>query len=238
VVGKAFRAPSVYEHYYTGPTQVPGLNLQPEQILSGEIEFTHRFSSTLSATAASYMNYVTNLIVLGGAGTQDSPNVYMNSSSPIRTIGAEVEFRREWSDGWMLGLTYAYQHSDYLNDAAPIGGVPPLREVPNSPNHLASLKAAAPIVGSLLTGMTRLSFMGPRYDKYDQATDPAQGQTPSAFIWDVVLSGQAERYGVRYALGLYNAMGYKYTVPISREFAQDAIVQNGRTLLLSTQLTF
>ena len=104
------------------------------------------------------------------------------------------------------------------------GGVPPLRDVPNSPNHLASLKAAAPIVGSLSNAMTRLSFVGPRLDKYDQSTDPPQGTTPSAVVWDVVLSGQAERYGLRYALGLYNAMDYRYTVPVSREFLQESIV--------------
>jgi outer membrane receptor for ferrienterochelin and colicin len=237
VVGKAFRAPSVYEHYYTGPTQIPGLDLRPEEIISGEVEFTHRFSSVLSATVAAYTNYVTNLIVLGGEGTQQSPNQYVNSTSPIQTTGAEAEVRREWRDGWMVGASYAFQRSVYLKDA-PVGGVPPLRDVPNSPNHLASLKAAAPIVGSLLAATTRLSFVGPRMDKYDQSADPLQGTTPSAVLWDVVLSGQAERYGLHYALGLYNATNYRYTVPVSREFLQDSIVQNGRTVLLSAQVTF
>jgi hypothetical protein len=86
--------------------------------------------------------------------------------------------------------------------------------------------------------MTRLSFVGPRLDKYDQSSDLPQGTTPSALVWDVVLSGQAERYGLRYALGLYNATGARYTVPVSREFQQDSIVQNGRTLLLSGQVSF
>ncbi len=237
VVGKAFRAPSVYEHYYTGPTQVPGLDLRPEEIVSGEVEFTHRFSTALSATVAAYTNYVTNLIVLSGDGTSQSPNQYVNSTSPIETTGAEAEVRREWRDGWMVGASYAFQRSVYLNDA-PVGGVPPLRQVPNSPNHLASLKAGAPIVGSLLNAMTRLSFVGPRMDRYDQSTDPPQGRTPSAVVWDVVLSGQAEHYGLRYALGLYNATDYRYMVPVSREFLQDSIAQSGRTVLLSGQVTF
>jgi outer membrane cobalamin receptor len=237
MVGKAFRAPSVYEHYYTAPTQLPGLDLKPEQVISGELEFTHRFSTTISATAAAYTNYVTNLIVLGGDGTSASPNQYMNSESPIQTVGAEMEVRRDWRDGVMVAATYAYQHSQYLNDPTTPGG-PALREVPNSPNHMASLKAAAPIIGSLLTGMTRLSYVGPRLDKYNQAGDPSQGQTPAAFVWDVVLSGQAEKYGVRYALGLYNALNYKYTVPVSREFTQDAMPQSGRTVLLSSQVSF
>jgi outer membrane receptor for ferrienterochelin and colicin len=237
VVGKAFRAPSVYEHYYTGPTQIPGLDLRPEQIVSGEVELSHRFSSAVSATVATYTNYVTDLIVLDGQGTAQSPNQYVNSTSPIETTGAEVELRREWRDGWTLAASYAYQRSRYLNDA-PVGGAAPLRDVPNSPNHLASLKAGAPIVGLLLTAMTRLSFVGPRLDKYDQSTDPPQGTTPSAFVWDVVLSGQAERYGLRYALGLYNASNSRYTVPVSREFLQDSIAQSRRTLLLSGQVTF
>ena len=93
-------------------------------------------------------------------------------------------------------------------------------------------------MGSLLNAMTRLSFVGPRLDKYDQSSDPPQAATPSALVWDVVVSGQAERYGLRYALGLYNAMNYRYTVPVSREFLQDSIVQNGRTALLSGQVAF
>jgi outer membrane receptor protein involved in Fe transport len=109
---------------------------------------------------ATYTNYVTNLIVLGGQGTAQSPNQYVNSTSPIETTGAEAEVRREWRDGWMVGASYAYQRSHYLDDA-PVGGPAPLRDVPNSPNHLPSLKAAAPIVGSLLNAMTRLSFVGP-----------------------------------------------------------------------------
>ncbi len=201
------------------------------------MEFTHRFSSAVSATVATYTNYVTNLIVLDGQGTAANPNQYVNSTSPIETTGAEVELRREWRDGWMVGVSYAYQRSQYLDDA-PQGGVAPLRDVPNSPDHLAALKAAAPIVGSLLNAMTRLSFVGPRLDKYDQSSDPPQAATPSALVWDVVVSGQAERYGLRYALGLYNAMNYRYTVPVSREFLQDSIVQNGRTALLSGQVTF
>jgi outer membrane receptor for ferrienterochelin and colicin len=232
--GTAFRAPSVYEHYYAGTTQIPGGDqLKPERVLSGEVEWTHRFTSTMTGLLAGYTNYVQDLIVLGGDGTPTSPNQYVNSTNPIQTFGAEAEVRREWRNGLMLAANYAYQHSRYLNNASGT-----LRNVPNSPEHLASVKAAAPIIGSQLMAMTRLTFQGPRYDKYDQATDPPQNQTPAAVIWDFVLSGEAVRYGIRYALGLYNAMDYRYTVPVSREFTQTSIVQNGRTVLLSTQVSF
>ena len=231
--GSAFRAPSVYEHFYTGTTQVPSSGLSPERVASGEVEFTHSFSNTVSALVAGYYNRVSDLITLGGSGTLADPNKYVNSTTPIDSMGVEFEVRRDWRNGWMVAANYAYQHTAYENAAA--AG---LRNVPNSPEHLGSIKGAAPIVGSLLTAMTRLSFQGPRWDKYDQASDPPQSQTNSAVIWDMVLSGQAERYGLRYALGVYNAMDYRYSVPVSREFLQDTIVQNGRTFLLSTQVSF
>jgi hypothetical protein len=33
-------------------------------------------------------------------------------------------------------------------------------------------------------------------------------------------------------------MNYRYTVPVSREFQQESIVQSGRTALLSAQVAF
>jgi outer membrane cobalamin receptor len=230
--GTAFRAPSVYEHYYTGTTQIPSVGLKPERVASGEVELTHRFSSSVSAVVAGYVNYVTDLIVLGGDGTEQSPNQYQNSGTPIESVGGEVELRREWRNGLMLGATYAYQRTQYVGDTTG------LREVPNSPDHLGSIKAAAPLIGTPLTAMTRLSVQGPRFDKYDLATDPPQGKIGAAAVWDVVLSGETERYGVRYALGLYNAMDVRYAVPVSREFTQTSVVQNGRTVLLSSSVSF
>jgi hypothetical protein len=126
--------------------------------------------------------------------------------------------------------------------------------VPNSPEHLAAVKGAAPLIGSALGVMTRVSVEGPRFDKYDQnatktqAGDPPQGTTPGAVLWDVVFSGEQPKYGLRYSLGLYNAMDYRFAVPVSREFTQaginpngpalTSIEQNGRTVMASTQVSF
>jgi outer membrane receptor protein involved in Fe transport len=238
--GKAFRAPSVYEHYYDSPTQLPGdcaqvdpkspclsqAALKPESVYSGELEYSHRFTPTVSATVAGYTNYITDLINLGGGGTATSPNQYVNITNPIQTYGAEVEVRRDWRDGWMAAASYSYQDTEYLDN-----GTTQLRNVPNSPHHLAAVKGAAPLLGRVLLLATRLTFEGPVWDRYDQPGDPPQQQTNPFFIWDVVLSGEAERYGVRYNLGLYNATDQKVSLPVSREFTQDFMPQPGRTVL-------
>lgn len=234
LAGKAFRAPSVLELFYTSPTSRAAVNLKPEQISSFEAELTHRFSTTLTATIAGYANYVTGLVVIQGANTPTDPNYYTNSKSPVFTTGAEAEVRREWRQGWMVAATYSYQRSRYLRDQ----GL--LREVPNAPAHLASVRGAVPILGRTLMAMSRLSIEGPRYDRYDSVADPPQGRTNGAAIWDLVLSGEAERLGVHYAVGLYNVADYRYTAPLSREYraTQRTIVQNGRTILASTEISF
>ncbi|MFO0678014.1 MAG: TonB-dependent receptor [Polyangiaceae bacterium] len=244
--GKAFRAPSVYELYYVAATQVatddprPGVGkkLLPEEIYSGEVEFTHRFSPTLTATAAAYGNYVTNLVVLSDIPDPNDAtatlNQYQNSPSNIVTAGGELEVRREWREGWMAGATYSFQRSTYVGS-----GAAGLREVPNSPEHMASVRGAVPIVARLVVLSTRVSFEGPRWDRYDRVSDvEAQQRTDPGVNWDLVLSGEAERLRVRYNLGLYNLMDYRYATPVSREFRQRSIVQAGRTVLATVQLSF
>jgi outer membrane receptor protein involved in Fe transport len=231
--GKAFRAPSVYEHFYTSPTQIPGgINLKPETVYSGELEYTHHFSPTVSVIGAGFYNYITDLINLAGDGTTTSPNQYQNVTNPVESAGAEIEVRREWRDGWMAAAQYSYQRSRYLNNDGS------LREVPNSPQHLASVKAAAPLLGRVLMLMSRLSIEGGVYDRNDKATDPPQIQTNPFFVWDVVLSGEVDKYNVRYNLGIYNATNSQYSLPVSPEFTQNLILQSGRTLLAQLSVSF
>jgi outer membrane receptor for ferrienterochelin and colicin len=154
----------------------------------------------------------------------------------VLTTGAEAELRREWRQGWMVAATYAFQRSRYTESAEPDGTA--LRKVPNSPEQLASLKGAVPVIPRVLTASTRFSIEGPRYDAYDRGTDPAQGRTDPAVIWDVVVSGEAARGLLRYSAGVYNAFNWRYTLPISTDFRQRVMLQSGRTFLASVSTHF
>lgn len=229
MAGKAFRAPSVYELYYSSSTQIPSNGLKPEQIFSGEVEFTHRISPTVLATIAGYGNYVSRLIELRYIDA--TINQYANSDAPVFVLGGEAEVRREWRAGWMVAASASVQKARYLDD-------PSLRDVPNSPDVLGSVKGAVPIIGRSLMGMTRVTLEGPRPDRNVRTTDPPQGTTDAGVIWDLVLSGEAEKLGVRYNLGVYNLMDWKYDVVPSGEFRQRTLVQNGRTALASVTVSF
>ncbi len=225
---KAFRSPSVYELHYTSPFQLAPRRLSPEQIFSGEVELTHRFSRSVLGIVAAYSNFVEDLVVLN----EVAPGIvqYQNSPANVLILGAEGEVRREWRQGWMLGATYSYQKAEYTG-----GG---LRDVPNSLEHLASAKGAMPIVGRALMGMTRLTIEGPRPDRNETGADPPQARTDAGVVWDFVLSGEIERMGARYNLGVYNALDWRYSIVPSGEFRQRQIIQNGRTLLASVTLSF
>ena len=243
--GKAFRSPSQLERFYSSQTQIASYDVRPEQVLSAEAEFTHRFSSAVSGLITGYTNYVTDLIELGTTASQGMDvNQETNSKAPVLVLGAETELRHEWQQGWMLSASASVQKARYLNDSN-------LRNVPNSPLVLGAVKAMMPLIGQTLNLATRLSIEGPRFDNALRRTDiacdpagltasacPAQGTTQTGAIWDIVFTGAIKRFDANYALGLYNAMDWTYDTVPSTEYAQRTIRQRPRSVLASLSLKF
>jgi outer membrane receptor protein involved in Fe transport len=254
--GKAFLAPSVYQIYYQQPgIEATAPNLHSESMYSAEIEYSHRFTPTVVGLLAAYENVITDLITLEADPTCGGSCVqYQNTTTPVGTVGGEAEIRKEWKDGWMASASYSFAHSVYLRDGSfssitSLARDPTRREVPNAPENLASLHGGAPILGRALMAMTRLSFASGRYDINDRQStlgspQPPQTETNPALVWDLVLSGQEQRYHLRYSLGMYNVFDWKYAVPVSSEFTQPngaalgTIVQNGRTVMAAAYVNF
>ena len=217
MAGRAFRAPSIYELYYNdgGISQIPSGGLQPEHVWSGEIELTQHFAQLWTAVASAWASEISDIIQL--AGLPSGLDQYQNVSGSLRAVGAEAELRREWRQGWMASATYSFAH---WPDTA------------NSPEHMASVKLAAPVVPRALTAMTRLTIETPRKDRTLLA------ETPWAVVWDVSLSGELPDWHARYSFGVYNLADWKWTVPVSPEFGSLLTVpQRGRTVLGSITLS-
>lgn len=245
ILGKAFRVPSVYERFFVSSIQIAPTSIEPEQVLSGEAEFTHRFSNAVSGVVAGYTNYVSDLIELGTVSYQGGTvNQYRNSDAPVVVVGGEAEVRHDWRQGWMLSASTSVQKASYLNDDN-------LRQVPNSPWVLGSAKAVVPIIGRSLVLATRVSVEGPRFDtrvsRRDIACDPEglaevtcprQGTTDTGVVWDLVFSGVVERFNATYNVGVYNAMDWQYDTVPSTEFAQRTIRQRPRSFLAQVALNF
>jgi outer membrane receptor protein involved in Fe transport len=245
MLGKAFRAPSVYELYYNdgGFTQIPSPNIGPESIYSAELEHAHRFSPTVAGTAAVFCNYARNLVTTAGAGDETDPLRYVNAAAPIATVGAELGLRRDWRQGYMLSASYSFQRSRFLNgdSLSSLLGFKQssdFRRVANSPEHLGSVKGALPLLGRALTLASRLSVESGRFDRNERSSDDAQSKTDAFAIWDIVLTGREERHRFSWSAGVYNAFDWRYTLPVSAEFPQRSILQDGRTFLFSADVAF
>lgn len=153
------------------------------------------------------------------------PAIYRNANAPIFVVGGDVELRREWLGGWMLSLMYGYQRARLLDPAGE-------QLVLNSPEHLASAKAVAPLVPGLLQIATRLSLESPRPVRAGPLTTE-QEFSPWAVVGDVVASGRVERFGIRYSVGVYNVFDWRYSLPVNEVFSHRFAPQPGRTFLLN-----
>jgi outer membrane receptor for ferrienterochelin and colicins len=241
--GRSFRAPSVYEQFYTdgGVTQVPGdepsrhLSVGPESIYPGELEVSQRFLEDWVALVAGHVGYIRGLIDT----IPDKPgsNLIRYANNPPALLGgADVEIRREWRRGWMLAAVYTYQHASYL--AAPPGIAalgqpsPDLRLV-NSPDHLASFKIVVPVVPDAISLGARVAIeSGRRIDLTSEDT------TGPVILGDLVASGYLRHFGLRYTAGLYNVGDFRWSVPVTPTFLSRTAEQNGRTFLADLMLTY
>jgi hypothetical protein len=168
---------------------------------------------------------------------------FQNSAAPVGTLGAELELSRAWREGWMVAASYSLQRSVVLAKES-VGALLELEraagagEVPNAPEHLASLRAGVPILSRALSLMSRLTLEGARYTQFRDGDTKPQTRTDAAVLWDFVFTGTESRYGLDYSVGIYNAFDAHVLVPVSDEFRQRALPISGRSLLASASLTF
>lgn len=237
---RAFRAPSVYENYYTdnGSTQLEstccGTTLTPEVVYQAELEYTHRFDPEWTVLGSIHGQYDESQIdstqvpeaVLAARGfpTDASISYYRNTTSPVLVYGADLVVRREFRNGWMFDLQLGTQDARFLNTTGN-------NRVPNVPPLTGSIRGVVPIIGRALQAAVRVSAEGQR--RIDMSSD---AETNWAAIADIVVSGTVNEFGLRYAVGVYNVFDWSLALPAS-PFASRTIPQAGRTFMLSLTLT-
>lgn len=214
--GTAFRAPSVYEYLYNdaGLSQLPALSLEPETILTVEVEYVRRLGEDTTLTLAGYHNNIAQLVTT--EAVTDEVFRYANRGDPTRTVGVEYELRRDWRRGWMAVFQHSVQRTR-------VGDLVDGALLTNAPPHLLSLKAAAPLVPGVSTISTMIRAESPR------ATDRGD-ETPWALIWDATVTGDLPGSAISYGVGVRNLLDWRYTHAAGPELLQDQLLQPGRGL--------
>lgn len=224
--GRAFRAPSIYEQLYNdnGQSQEKALTLDAEKIVSGEIEYSHRFLEDWVALGAVHASVADDIIETEPIAGKPTVH-YANQDERILVIGGDAELRHEWRKGWMLAATYGYQRARYLD---PETGD---RPVPNVPQHLGGLRFVVPVLPTVASLGTRATIEAPRLLNDGSST-------PMGLVADVTVSGELKGYGLRYTVGIYNVADRRYSVGVTENFLSRTMPQNGRTFLVDLMGTF
>lgn len=231
VVGRAFRAPTVYETYFNDNNvtqRIPSTPPRPELITTFEGEHSHDLTPELRATVGGYYNLIDQLIVLSeddvepplcsGAGEPTQCVVYGNSPGRVTAGGVEAQVR--WQPGrfTLVDATYSF---------VLVGGAGAAQA--SYPMHLAGLRAMVP----LKEGLVRLSGQA-LYQSSRLASDGTR--LGEALLLNVGLSGE---YGpVRYFAGVQNLLDQRYSVPVLSEVAFGRVPQYGRTFMLEVAAGF
>jgi iron complex outermembrane receptor protein len=210
--GESFRAPSVYELYYSDGNVTSKANpeLQPEKIASYEFILEHDFPGQVKFTGSLFQNTIRNLIALQ-TDPADGLLVFRNVDK-VETAGIGLEFEKRWSGGIRGRIAYTYQESENKLD----GTVPVA-----SPRHLAKMHVQIPFLNERLA----LSLE-------EQCVDSRRtiGGTDAApyFLTNVTLLAKGWISGLEGSVSVYNVFDKRYEDPASQEHVQNTITRDGR----------
>jgi len=214
LLGRAFRAPTVYERFYNdgGATQIAAGTLSPEILISGEIEHTHAVSDEVQIVGAAYAEQLDNMVILQETVPMSGVFVYSNQTDPVRGYGADGEVHWEPGGDAFFALAFSWNHTRVYPAG---GGAQPL---PNTPTQVASLRFTYPLAGpAMRIGTEMVVDVGRPTDVNGTAMGRAAGD---AFTWNVILSGAAHmgsRLRLRYYAGVFNLLDDRTGYPVGAE---------------------
>ncbi|QRN96443.1 TonB-dependent receptor [Archangium violaceum] len=228
VIGRAFRAPNVYELDYQdyGFTQRAAGSLEPETITTYELEHSHDLTNELRLTVAAYDNRISNLVVLE---TEDGPArcgnplgteeciIFQNRPGEIRALGAEASLR--WQPGRYLMVDLNYSFVTLSKASEEVAAAVPA--------HLASGRLLLPLGNGDVRLSTQATYQSARGSRTEGAD---RGE---ALLINVGFSGELPH--LRYFAGVQNLLDARYALPLGSERAAAPVPQYGRTFTL--QLT-
>lgn len=219
--GTAFRAPNVYERYYTTFLQKGNANLKPERITTYELILEQYLGKALRGTIVGFYYTIDDLVNLV-TDPADGLLVFQNTQS-ISAKGVEVELEGRWSNGVLGRVSYTYQRVE--DDRTGEG-------LPDSPAHVVKLNLSVPLIREKLFAGLEVQYTSERKLRTDKALK-------GFFLANAtLLSVHLPVKGLEASASVYNLFDYRYSDPASEEHQQSAIEQDGRSFRVKLTYSF
>jgi outer membrane receptor protein involved in Fe transport len=244
IYGRAFRAPSFYERFFTnGASQITGRTcypnpanggavectpLVPETIDTGEFEHVHTFNDAFSVLVAGSWSKFTNTLRLTGVPGSGGKIAFGNRNTLTHMQSGEVEGRWQPRPGMLVSAWYAYAR--VTNDNGFL--------VPNVPKHVATVRVLWPLLGEVLALSSEAIWSSHRYTVSVNAANQEK-LVGEQLIWNLGLSGHTQG-GLRYSASVQNLLDQRELEPAGLEvpFLPKAVPQTGRTLRATVGASF
>jgi outer membrane receptor for ferrienterochelin and colicin len=214
IYGRAFRAPNVYENYYSDGivVEAPSTLLKPETLGSNEVILERGLSSWLQVTVDGSYNHLQDLIDQVPDPATGLSHFVNSGRDRGRTIEMELEAKR--ASGLAARVSYT------LADAS--DSITQIR-LDNSPVQMAKFNGTLPISRHLFSA---LEF------RYVSAQDTFQGtRVQLSFLTNATLSSGPVWGGWEFSASSYNAFNNARFDPAGPDLVEPEIRQDGRTFL-------
>lgn len=213
--GKAFRAPNVFEMFYTdgGFTQKTNPGLHPEKIETVEGVVEQSIGDHLRLLAAGYSYKIKDLITQETDNTDPlNPLLVYNNTPAVHARGVETELNGRWANGLEGRAGYTYQETKDDH-----GG-----RLVNSPRHLAKLNLIAPLLADKVFAGGETQYMSKR-------TSLLGATARACYIVNLTLYGRNLVKGLDGSVSAYNLFNYGYGDPTGNKTPEDILPQDGRS---------
>lgn len=208
--GQAFRAPNVYELYYSdgGEFSKPNPSLKPERITSYELVLEKYFPNSLRFIVSGFYyegrNIITSVVDSDGA-------VMFENQAAVTGKGLEMEVEKTWKKGINLRFSQSFQHVEDKETR---------KRADNSPASLSKLNLTLPVLAPTLFGGLEAQYVSRRHN-------PKGGDVPSYWTVNLTLLAKEIIKNLELSGTVYNLFDRKIEDPTSSEFRQKELVQDG-----------
>jgi iron complex outermembrane receptor protein len=204
--GQAFRAPNLYELYYTdgGDTMKAAGNLDPETIKTYEIVLEQKLDKNLSGTVSAF-HYKIEDVIEQFVDPADDLLVFRNSDA-VKANGIETALTGKWDNGAKGRVSYSFVEAK--NDETD-------QILVDSPKHLAKFNLISPVIKDNL-------FAGIEVLYTSKAKTLTDNYADDFWITNLTLTYENIVKGLELSASIYNLFDVHYGYPGGAEHLQNA----------------
>ena len=219
---QAFRSPNAYERDYAVPGYRGNSGLKPEHSDSYEVVWDQGWGRHWRSTASLFLHEMKDFIT----PVQDAAGDYTFANlDSVQSRGVELETEGRWARG--LSARFSYTFAQVRQERPGEDRTTPA----NSPRHLAKAAFSVPVYREKIFASLELQGMSSRRTVLGS-------DVPAFMVANFTLFSRNLIKNLDASVSLYNLLDRRYSDPVSPDFTQQSIEQDGRQLRVKLTYRF